>query len=480
MENSNLESINSENSEEVSTESNNADSTRNSDSNTTNESSIEEVEEEQTQDVNSKQEDSQENVVSGENEIAQNQIDETDIEQINQLNSNKETEKKTETNVAGQEEIEKEENIRDKQQIEEETNQEIIEQEKQVNNAIVNEEEPISNEEAGIVTLAEGEIPTTVFELQTSVNQYVWVPVKDVSRIYGIDSNGKIWGKLYSFAIYNSIYNWSEVDGVMTIKNKSSGREPDIVPYIANTNILYDYDKDSELQSRLDGIEQYQMLSQEMEKEFYKMIENIKQYGGFYIGRYETGNLSQTEVVVQKMNEDIDGVTWYEMYEKCKGLVGENENIETSMIWGSLWDETLRWLVESEAKISTGEIIDHGLINDSTNWGNYKNATFEYTNTGGGINTKNSGSITIIPTGSTDYTKANNIYDMAGNICDWTLEAAAVINRVHRGGNYTNQRMGHISGRKRGKLSFYQLWPHRVPCSTLYKITQNSWSLLIY
>ena len=106
------------------------------------------------------------------------------------------------------------------------------------------------------------------------------------------------------------------------------------------------------------------------------------------------------------------------------------------MIWGSLWDETLQWLVDLEAKTSKGETIDYTLINNSTNWGNYSNAEFEYTNTSGGTSTKRSS--TIIPTGSTDYTKANNIYDMAGNVYDWTLEAYSISSRVHRGGNYGN------------------------------------------
>ena len=137
------------------------------------------------------------------------------------------------------------------------------------------------------------------------------------------------------------------------------------------------------------------------------------------------------------MNTDIRSQTWYTMYEKCKNLAGTNENVETSMIWGSLWDETLQWLVDTEAKISTGETIDYTLISNSTNWGNYKNATFDYTDTSGGTRTKNTGSSTEIPTGSTDYTKANNIYDLAGNVYDWTLEAYATSDKVGREG-YNN------------------------------------------
>ena len=415
-ENSNLDSSNSENSEEVSEESNKEDATSNSDS-TVNEGNSEEVvQEEQIQDVNSEQadlqENLQENVTSDENEMIQEQIDKENAQ----------------------------EEIIDTEQIE---NTEELEQ---GNNEIIDEEEEIANEEteaatmaeegedAGIATLAEGETPTTVFDLQTSVNQYVWVPVKDISRIYGVDSNGKLWGKLYEYSSEGRTNkNWSETNGVMSINNKTgdySNREPDVTHYRTA------YDVDARLQSYRDGIEQYQMLSQEMEESFYKMIESIKKYGGFYIGRYETGNASTEEIVVMKMNTDINYVTWYKAYELCKNIAGEEENVETTMISGSLWDETLQWLIDSKAKISTGETIDYTLIDDSTKWGNYKNATFEYTTTSGGTRTKNKSSYTDIPTGSAEYTKVNNIYDMAGNVYEWTLEAYFSESRVSRGGYY--------------------------------------------
>ena len=333
-------------------------------------------------------------------------------------------------------------------QVKENEETETTEEEKgeQENNAIINEEEEIANEEAGIATmseedteiatLAEGETPTTVFELQTSTNQYVWVPVKDISRIYGVDSNGKLWGKLYRYASLTSRspYWTNTSEGIMSSQKNTNYREPDV------TRTTTAYDRDSKLQGYRDGIERYQMISQEMEENFYRMIESVKKYGGYYIGRYETGNLNQEEAVVHKMNEDISNVTWYTMYEKSKGLAGEKENIETSMIWGSLWDETLQWLLESRAQIQDGEngtraITEADINDDSTNWGNYYNATFEYRTTSGEISTKNESSSKRIPTGSTDYTKANNIYDLAGNMCDWTLENYNNC-RILRGGRY--------------------------------------------
>ena len=275
---------------------------------------------------------------------------------------------------------------------------------------------------------------------QTSRNQYVWIPVEDISKFYGTDANGKSWGKIYDYttgtnssSTFDEVtgtyaYNWSETNGVMSITRTSgsnSYREPDVLrsydtPYYLRT---YKVSEDSQLDFLL-----------RQQTDFKKMINSVEKYGGFYIGRYETGNLSQDQVVVQKGNTDIDYTTWYNAYEKCKTLSDNNNNIETGMIWGNQWDRTLMWLMECNAKDETTGKSKEEVISDSTSWGNYIDATFTYTNSSGGTSTKNSGSGVRIPTGSTEYTKANNIYDLAGNVFDWTMEAYSTGSRVLRGG----------------------------------------------
>ena len=280
----------------------------------------------------------------------------------------------------------------------------------------------------------EGEEEVTdsnVADAQKNRNQYVWVPVPDISKFYGTDANGKKWGKNYSFSSstsssYDEItgtkpYNWSESDGVMTISSKTSYREPDIVK---------SYDYDSTLKTRGLGAKTTHEFLNQLEKEFNNMIVSVEKYGGFYIGRYETGNINQETPVVQKGNTNISSQTWYNMYKRCKNIKGDNTNVETGMIWGNQWDRTLMWLIE------TGSKTKEQIADDSTSWGNYNNATFEYVNSSGSTVTKNENSGTKIPTGNTEYTKANNIYDLAGNVYDWTMEANSTYLRVYRGGSY--------------------------------------------
>ena len=307
------------------------------------------------------------------------------------------------------------------------------------------EKVPVPNGYVGSSVTGENEIDTgyviyegeeavtdsNVADAQKNRNQYVWVPVPDISKFYGTDANGKKWGKNYSFSSstsssYDEItgtkpYNWSESDGVMTISSKTSYREPDIVK---------SYDYDSTLKTRGLGAKTTHEFLNQLEKEFNNMIVSVEKYGGFYIGRYETGNINQETPVVQKGNTNISSQTWYNMYKRCKNIKGDNTNVETGMIWGNQWDRTLMWLIE------TGSKTKEQIADDSTSWGNYNNATFEYVNSSGSTVTKNENSGTKIPTGNTEYTKANNIYDLAGNVYDWTMEANSAYHRVYRGGYY--------------------------------------------
>lgn len=288
-------------------------------------------------------------------------------------------------------------------------------------------------------TTTDTTVPTqeeiNIFNLQKTRNQYVWVPVDDPARIYGVDNKGKIWGKLYSFSdTGRKAYNWTETNGIMNITSQTSYREPNVL----QISLGYDRDGSSSMHSSGLGETRYEMLTQELEQNYYEIIESIKKYGGFYIGRYETGGLNGT-AVVRKMDTNIASQNWYKMYKKCLTLKGANTDVKTSMIFGNLWDETLEWLVKSGATISDGTTLTYQLVSsNSTKWGNYYNTTFNYiaANAEIPLMTEIREKGTRIPTGSAEYTKANNIYDMAGNVWDWTTEAYSTSHRVSRGGCY--------------------------------------------
>ncbi len=227
------------------------------------------------------------------------------------------------------------------------------------------------------------------------INEFVWVPVSNISDIYDEANNaGQLW----------------EFSGTTSTKiTPSSSREPNIVVGFRGS---LDADNTNLQQAGLSSTATASDFKTQLQNEFNEMINSVKTYGGFYIGRFETGNLSQTKAVVQKNNTDIESQTWYTQYKLCK-TIKTNDNVTTSMIWGCQWDATLRWMQTN----TNSEVAN--FPTNSTGKGNYKD-----------IN----GNV-LIPTGSNSSYAVNNIYDMAGNVYDWTIEAGSANFRVLRGGD---------------------------------------------
>ena len=238
-------------------------------------------------------------------------------------------------------------------------------------------------------------------------NQWVWVPVPDVSRIY--DTNTRK-SKLYSIT-QTGRSNYS-----------NSNYEPGVLPNNRDNERYFS-------QYNLSGMTKKKLLY-ELETELDETIKSIEKYGGFYIGRYENGETKTVKPVVKRMSSN-PYASWYDTYVNLRTLV-PNENLKANIIYGCLWDETLQWFRESGAK------TDEDIYN-SASWGNHKDSegfTY-YTNVAGSTGSKTQNSGKSIPTGSTERNKANNIYDMAGNQWEWTLEGYGNFSRRRRGGSYT-------------------------------------------
>ena len=174
---------------------------------------------------------------------------------------------------------------------------------------------------------------------------------------------------------------------------------------------------------------------------------SVNKYGGFYIARYEAGSanprtsssgtgdavLSQANKYPYNYINQTDSIT------KAATMNNGKTNVTASLINSAVWDRTLNWLEETKA-VTKVEIIE-----DSTNWGNYYNSQFEFI---GKYSTNYENSFTdsttstpkpqdkgyLLGTGVSEYTKRNNIYDLAGNYWEWTTESDSSSGRVSRGG----------------------------------------------
>ena len=153
------------------------------------------------------------------------------------------------------------------------------------------------------------------------------------------------------------------------------------------------------------------------QEEYNRLVLSVIENRGFYIGRYESGDLSKQKAISKLGESDIGGQTWYKMYVVQKNIYGEDNKVKTHMIWGSQWDQILIWMrnINNPNEIQINKNVFY-LLN-STNMGVYNNNK------------------DIIYDCKTGKFKTKNIYDFAGNVWERTMEASNINNRVNRGGS---------------------------------------------
>ena len=256
-------------------------------------------------------------------------------------------------------------------------------------------------------------------------NQFVWIPVKNINDMVMCQKHGasvtlnaetlkcsacgndtKLAGKLYA-TNYNENFD-STLTG-QTYNTDEGLREP------AN---LTDSDYGDNV-SRFSTITWTETLYQES---FDKMVISVAKYGGFYVGRYETsfnGEIAQSKAGQIPMNN----INWYEMYENSITYSKSNSNIGvvSEMIWGCQWDAMLQFILD-------GEDANH--VTATTNVGHTHSDFTSKPYLTGGTN------YSEIYTGDIEYNdKASNIYDLEGNLLEWTQNAQNTNSRVEFGGN---------------------------------------------
>ena len=155
---------------------------------------------------------------------------------------------------------------------------------------------------------------------------------------------------------------------------------------------------------------------------FKEMTESVKTYGGFYMGRYEASKGANGLPASKRIADASQGQIWVRFSPKntvtvCQNLYADNDTVQGFFPWGINYDTCLQWLIDS------GNKTEREVKSNSTSWGNYSDDAFSQ---GARGNT----------TGQWEETKANNIYDLAGNNWEWTQERCGSDNYVMRGGGY--------------------------------------------
>ena len=195
-----------------------------------------------------------------------------------------------------------------------------------------------------------------------------------------------------------------------------------------------------------------------------KILKSIYENKGFYVGRYEVGsfdppvteeNISR-KAVIQKRAFPYNNISCKNAQAVAERLGVENK--KSSLMLGIQWDLICKYLEENAVELgSTNEERKIKIKNDSTEWGNYYNAEFPIRGKGKYAIRYASTSITsewrdieygyikpsmgeegkvLLQTGIEKRNSALNIYDIAGNMYEWTLEKRNTDNRpIKRSGN---------------------------------------------
>lgn len=170
------------------------------------------------------------------------------------------------------------------------------------------------------------------------------------------------------------------------------------------------------------------------------MLKSVYEKGGFYIGRYEVGatatrtassGITATPVIKRDVYP-YNYITCTQAQTLAKQLATGGKT--SSLMFGIQWDLMLKFIETQGAKTQAE------LKEDSASWGNFYNPNFTLTkgayatssNTSHtwtttwkivtGQYTKPSSSVALLTTGATDRNSVLNIYDIAGNVREWTLE----------------------------------------------------------
>ena len=215
-------------------------------------------------------------------------------------------------------------------------------------------------------------------------NQFVWIPMEDDS----------------AFKIYEG-YNDGELSGLVSL---SYSYEPYAYGY-ANEQSEYDAMKASVLAN-----------------------------DGFYVGRYEAGTTNSARssssgitdaVLVQQGKYVYNYVGWSnsnDMTNELGGAVELSKNyaetngytsVTSTLIYGVQWDAIMNFI---DPAYATGTCAEDSFVRDSSGKGNYNSE---------------SGSPAV--TGARENYAVKNIYDLGGNVREWTMEACITLNRIQRG-----------------------------------------------
>ena len=285
-----------------------------------------------------------------------------------------------------------------------------------------------------------------------SGNEYVWVVVPRTTAVYAKTGLGKT---TFTDADYTSIEN--------DLKEYTK-------TYRGSTKYSDTWYADDKNEGWLSETE-YKTLKN-------SMLKSVYENGGFYVGRYEAGIGTNRTSIESQVNgkypvpttapvSKADAYPYTYVTRTQAQNLASNVNSGTktsSLMFGVQWDLVLAFMSKDTAKITSTD----DLTTNSTAIGNYRDSVFQLSQTGkyatmsdynlsstwnpsttsttnfvdssrNKIAQSSNGNGILVTTGTSEKNKVMNIYDVAGNVWEWTLEKTSKNDPcASRGGGFSN------------------------------------------
>ena len=277
-------------------------------------------------------------------------------------------------------------------------------------------------------------------DVKETYDQFVWIPVPNINEMFmcqseGTDTNGN---KVVDDNEYNScniivteesakcithnstlmagrIYKTSTEDYNREFKQQKfiQNREP-----VSTSDKTTDLAQISAILNTETGYNTSSEFNNTLQLEYNEIVKSIYNNKGFWVGRYETSGMENTNTnvtvkIVAGAMETLKDVNWYRGYAEQKMYSSNNNfnSVKSYMILGAAWDHMLDF-------VNTEEYVVTEVGNATHDHSGYKVT--------GGIGIPNFKDV------------SKNIYDLEGNTSEWTTLGGTLWYRDVRGGNWSS------------------------------------------
>ena len=300
-------------------------------------------------------------------------------------------------------------------------------------------------------------VDTGLIIADSNGNEYVWVVVPRTTAVYKTTGLGKT---TFTDADYTSIEKDLK-DYTSTYVTESGYSD---LYYPDDKNVVWFADETA-----------YNNLKN-------SMLKSVYENGGFYVGRYEAGIDTTTGTNRTSIESQVDGkypvpttapVTKADAYPYTYVTRTQAQNLASnvnsgtkisSLMFGVQWDLVLAFMHNK------GNIADSTLTSNSTTIGNYKNNLWTIKNANAKYSTdygrtftacpnpfkKDADSKILLTTGADSSFSVQNIYDIAGNVYEWTLEKTdrGSLPCAQRGGDFYDTGSGSPAAKRNNFYTF--------------------------